>query len=428
MNPRTESARRWICPGIFLAVAAVLWARMPLMRDDSAWYVMLAEGLSEQVPLPFAARRLAPAAAGALAAGPFGLDVAAAFRLLGLAAAAVLVLSLSRIGRRLPHAPPWCAAILLTPLFGDLVSACCMPDLYLAAAAGLFFAAVSLRPTAGLVAVLPAVMICEHSALLLGAAAWVLRREGRTRTAAVLAAAAVARVAGAATFAPAGAGNVHALAGPVYLLLKIPFNLIRNLLGIELWIDTIDYIAEPVRTWTLPGRLSIGSVREIGFCGWRPDRPLWLLGHLLTMYGLLPGAWLWLRRRAPAATTALPTHLRMALAYGTAALVMAPALGAATDRLVGLAWPAFWIAVPAALSAAVGRGAPGRIPPLLLPLHLAVAWLPRAAGVFLDSPAAISAVAIAAAIPLHLLAARLLDRAASAAPGQGAFDRSPATT
>lgn len=398
------------------AVCAATWRDLPCRSDDYGWYQRLAAGRGEEVVRPFATRVLHPLAVrGVRAAGSLDLD--AAFRLVGIASVLVLCWA---VGRRL-RGPLWLAPLLLwSPLLLQLFRDHYLPDLWHAALLALLVLAWPARPAASLL-LLAALMLTRESTLLLAPFLAVqAAADGRRRLAAGVAAATAAGLAAVWWLLPAGQANVHAIGQGLYLALKVPFNLARNLFGLELWANTLDY-CQPRAVWPLPEWLRGGAVHTVGFCGFNALRPLALLVSWLTAFGLLPGlAWQAWRTRPRGRAGSLGAWLM----YGWAAFLIAPALGAATGRLVEYGWPAFWIAAPL-LAWPRLASAPARDLWRLAALHQAIAWLPELLRPLAPSEPARLALAVAAALVLHALAWKIYSRrprdaAPSAAPGAAA--------
>jgi len=169
-----------------------------------------------------------------------------------------------------------------------------------------------------------------------------------------------------------GLPNPEHLPGILYLALKLPFNFLRNVLGIEFVTDAIWY-CEPVVSWRVPDSLQIGNIRTIGLCRWNPNRALSTLGALLTIFGLWPTILLWAAR-----TRRLPKApwVTIALAYGTLAYLIGTSVGSGVFRLVSYGWPLIIVAIASFDQIAEKK----RALPLFLLLSvfsLAVAWLPE---------------------------------------------------
>ena len=355
---------------VTLVLTALVWPQLPFRSEDTSWYLMLARGDAQAVPDPFAGRLVHTSLAGSLASA--GLDLEWAFVAVAAVSVWLALLVVLLLHRRAGLPTGLSVAVVATWFTADLVRDASLPDASAAAwlAVMLLVLALARRRPAWLLLVIVPALLCRESLALFTAVVALLAWWRGARALAV----GVVLVTGAGLLLAShlsAAANVHGMEGPLYIALKFGFNLSRNLLGCELWVPTIEY-CEPVRTWTLPAWAPTGAVREVGVCGWNPQRPLWLLVAATGNFGVVP-AWLWARRRAVrAAWPTAPLWLQAALAYGLVALVIAPAAGTVLPRMVGYAWPAFWLATP------VLAGLPSRTdgPWRRLALgHAGAAWL-----------------------------------------------------
>jgi len=107
------------------------------------------------------------------------------------------------------------------------------------------------------------------------------------------------------------------------------------------------YPDPPVWKMSLPTWLQGGSVQEVGVYRFDLPLPLRTVSALLSTFGLLTVmAWYWLRKEGWSRLKQVPDAFRMAMIIGLAFFVLAPFSGRSVERLVGYAWPAFWLAVP----------------------------------------------------------------------------------
>jgi hypothetical protein len=125
------------------------------------------------------------------------------------------------------------------------------------------------------------------------------------------------------------------------VLSKVPWNLLRNVFGLDMWTNVNTACGTPV--WKHPFHL--GAVDAVGFCGISPLQPLLVLQGMVTTFGVLPvlAVWLWWRNRAWRSQSVL---LRFCLCYGAISFVLAPLIGVWFYRLFGYAWPLLLIGVP----------------------------------------------------------------------------------
>jgi hypothetical protein len=232
------------------------------------------------------------------------------------------------------------------------------------------------------------------------------------------------------------AGNIHQIDPVTYLLAKVPFNFLQNVMGVRLWSNT--YIPmhgdHPIVRWALPAwvRAHSGAITEIGINDLSPRFPANCLSGVLCGFGVLlttlakeiydkaraatlPIAGRWRRCRAIGRGFAdllakQPLALRVAGVYGIVTLLIVPLLGSAVLRYVFYAWPAFWLLGAKLfqrdyLSAPRNRRCLGA----LLIVHLALVWLPLAQGWRDANDRSFRPLAyLAAAVVLQYVAWRLL--------------------
>lgn len=391
---------------VTLVLTALVWPQLPFRSEDTSWYLMLARGDAQAVPDPFAGRLVHTTLAGALASA--GLDLEWAFVAVAAVSVWLTLLVVLLLHRRAGLPTTLSVAVVTTWFTADLIRDASLPDASAAAwlAVMLLVLALARRRPAWLLVVIVPALLCRESLALFTAMVALLAWWRGARALAV----GVVLVTGAGLLLAShlsDAANVHAMEGPLYIALKFGFNLSRNVLGCELWVPTIEY-CDPVRVWTLPAWAPTGAVREMGVCGWNPQRPLWLVIAWTGSFGVVP-AWLWARRRAVrAAWPTAPLWLQAALAYGLVALVIAPAAGTVLSRMVGYAWPAFWLAAPILSGLPTRAAGPWR---RLVVVHAAAAWLvPLLAEWRPESTPALLAAALLG-LGLNVWAARLMTTA-----------------
>jgi hypothetical protein len=177
-----------------------------------------------------------------------------------------------------------------------------------------------------------------------------------------------------------GGTNIHHMNGALYALLKAPYNVLKNVLGLLLITNTQVAVGDlsvtsrpPLQTYDLPQWLQLGEIRRI-YLYIHPIAPLSTLRTLLVSFGVLP--WVLLRRRGRLRGLLPPQTLPIGAAaiYGSLLFIFGAALGAGVERLMGGGWPAFLIATPLLLSAPLRSERRRR----LLALHVLLCWLPIA--------------------------------------------------
>lgn len=367
---------------LLAGATAATWHRLPENVADSAFYRELAHGAIDRVPEPFNRRILVPLVVrGLVGLGLFDTD--RSFVFCSVLALAIIASVVGCLAARETIHPFWIPAILATPYTLDIFAGAFLPDLFHAALLSAAILALVRKCFWGLATLLFLATLCRESTVL---AATVLVFLALRRRLMPLITGVASAVASALIFvgfltrhAP---GNGHGLPSAVYLAMKVPYNGLKNLLGIEFWSNSFTtlpawQVRNPVWTLSLPEQLRLGHVREIGLMPWIPVLAFDNTTLMLTLFGLWPAVCL----AAHGTLKPLPEKgaewndhwLQWCMVYGTIAFVAGPFLGASVSRLVGYGWPAFWLAGPVLLR----RLAPaGRLWALLTLGSLGVAWLP----------------------------------------------------
>jgi hypothetical protein len=194
------------------------------------------------------------------------------------------------------------------------------------------------------------------------------------------AAAAIIAIAIASAFGARGLPNDHHVNLLIFLLLKIPFEFARNVLGLYIVPSTLAHTVgnqcAPIFVVNLPKSMRIGGLTWVSYCGWRAELPLGTLSTLLSLFGVCPAVVLALALRRPDLRKILEQKwLAVALIYGVVAYLMGTSEGTAMDREIGSAWPLFWVALPALVGATISFTPPmlGR----LAAYNLIVSWMPH---------------------------------------------------
>ncbi len=337
---------QWMLAVACIALCCGLTVRLRYLGHgrglDGRWYVRIAEGDSAHTMQPFVSRQLGAQVAGALARA-FHTGVVPEFFVQAIVAM-VLTLGLVYWLAMRSWAPRWLlVAIAVAPFWAQQMEYFTLPDawyaLLLAALMGLlwmewFGAAAAM--------IFPLMLSRESTALVvvcLLVAGW-SRLRWRERVGAVLAAAAGSWVVG--RLAAGSLGNKEKLPEWAYLLLKMPWNLLRNVAGVQPWSNVYTEICAVPR-WQMG--VHLGSVRAVGVCGYSSAGLVeWATAAVLN-FGLLPVlvGWLWWRGRRWRGETVV---LRFALLYGALSFALAPALGTWVLRLAGYGWPLFFVALP----------------------------------------------------------------------------------
>jgi hypothetical protein len=309
---------------------------------DGPNYTAIAHGDSAHVMQPFVSRQLGAVVAGA-AAHLLHWTVEQAFFLQAVLALVFTLAILFAIVMK-TLAPRWMLlAIAVAPFWSPQVQYFTLPDAWYTALLAVLLVLLLLdRLGTAALMMFPLMLSRESTSLTLVCfliAGWKQMR-WRDRLAAVGAAGAGSWVVGRLT-AGSQANQEH-IPQAVYLLMKAPWNFLRNVVGVQPWSNVNTELCAVPR-YRLP--LHVGSMTAIGMCGFSAvGLKTWVVAIFLN-FGLLPVlvAVLWWRHRRRAERTVL---LKFALLYGGVSFVLAPMLGTWMIHLLGYGWPLFFVALP----------------------------------------------------------------------------------
>jgi hypothetical protein len=409
----------------------------PDMGEDSYSYRALALGQWAQVHQPFSARFLHPVLVQGLAHLTHR-PVDTIFLAVDVVCVPVTVFALATLLRRLAIPVLLLVPAVLGASLVQSIQLAFMPDLFYTLLLSGFLILLA-EDQIGLAAGGVVVLFCaRESTLVLGAVLVVLGRRAFPRRGGRLASLfAVATLVGFLLnrhVTNMSAGNMHHITGLTYMLGKVPYNFTKNILGIQVWFNTLIQTQgnHPMVRYSLPHRLQMGGISEVGISEISPLFPLrWLLSSACTFGVLLtvllhagrrawieagPRPWLARARRVFALLAAdQPFVLRVAGAYGIISFILVPVLGTATHRYVYYAWPAFWLT---ALALFVRNYLPESAPALaraghlliaLLVVHAVLIWLPVVPTPGMGPVLAVGG-ALGVAVILHIIAFTLLAR------------------
>lgn len=168
--------------------------------------------------------------------------------------------------------------------------------------------------------------------------------------------------------------NRHGISVGMLDALKIPYNFLLNICGLEFWTNTIaEFAGPPEWVRNLPSWVHLGNIHQIGFSGFHWDRPVRTLVVMASGFGLVPlVAW---RSTKQERMRGLSQRTDMAIAcvYGILMFILVPLQGTAPGRYILYAWPLFWIFGVAELEAAMP--AP-RKRVVIVVLSLCASWTP----------------------------------------------------
>lgn len=348
---------RWTLVGVMAAATAALAGLdqrgmgSPFGQPDAAFYVAMARGDRSALHQPFASRPLAPLVAHLLAVAGH-VSVETGFVILGWVSLLFTLATVFALASR-TASPRWVlGALSVVAFWPQLLRGLALPDLpYAALMACLLWCLTLEQPVAAALMLFPLMLARESTFLvllcLLGVAWRRLRLSG-----CVLAIAASVLASALVRHLTAGSGlNVEHLPAGLYLLAKVPWNLLRTL-GIDPWSNLYPYLcATPLRVFSV----HLGPLQSVGLCRVSTLGPTFAAAALLTTFGVLPVLCLAIIGRGMWARADLLA--RFCIVYGGMSFILAPALGTAQARLFGYAWPLWLVALPALLPATEGVAA-----------------------------------------------------------------------
>ena len=312
------------------------------IAGDARFYLGIATGDYNQVMQPFASRQL-----GALVVvGLMRLlhcTVETGFVLEGTASIVFTLVAIYYLALK-TTAPRWFLFAMAFVVFWPfLVQDLVLPDLWYSALLALLLLLLEGEyMLAAAVMMFPLMLSRESTSLTLVCfliAAW-KRLRWTDRVVAVLSA-----LAGSVMvkhLAARAQPNSEHLPASIYMLAKVPWNFMNNVFGLVPWSNVnTQFCAVP--RWAF--HVHLGQVQAIGICGFSVTGWIDISEAVLSEFGLLPLllGFLWWRTRKLNPPSVL---LRFTLLYGVASLVLAPALGTWFARLIGYAWPIFFVALP----------------------------------------------------------------------------------
>jgi hypothetical protein len=309
---------------------------------DSGQYMDIARLDTAHVGLPFASRQLGGLVVHAFMV-VFHLSIRPAFQLQAAISFATMLTVLYWLLAQ-TSAPRWMLfALALLPYWAGQMQYFVLPDVFYSALVSLLLLFLARRQMlAAALMMFPLMLARESTSLTLvcfliavwGSLRWL------HRLTAVVGVLAAAKVVGYLTrFSPP---NVEHLPPVLYMIAKVPWNLLRNIVGAMPW-SNVNTDLCTVPRWS--ESFNFGRIHAVGVCGFDHVGQLALVAAILTQFGLLPMllAQLWFRHRRFAGRSPL---LRFSLLYGAASFVMAPLIGNWMSHLTGYAWPLFMVAPP----------------------------------------------------------------------------------
>ena len=337
----------------YLLVASALAALISVCANPGIYepylegqaYLQMAQGRPETAYNYYAGRMLHPFAARMLAAvAP--MDLRRAFFVVAVISLFALCVFLSLYAFKLKLNPLLLIPLVSVPAVITLYQGYYFQDLFHAMLTAAFFVLYSYSAWAALPILLLLHLTRESTVLL---SIWLVAMSLRRRSwALAFGVAAVAIIGMSATNAAVHAAlpNKHGINMLEMYALKVPYAFCNNILGLVFWTDTnaATINCVPSRVFNVAGHL--GSIRQVGFCGFQPQLIIATLAAFLAPFGVEPAI---LARLVRGRSRALLEHdnvFHTAFGYGATCLVLAPLVGTSPARYFLYAWPLYWLALP----------------------------------------------------------------------------------
>jgi hypothetical protein len=327
---------------IYLAIYNVSLRESVFIAGDARFYLGIAMGDYRQVMQPFASRQLGALVVAALA-HVMHWTVERAFMEQGTLSLIVMLVAIYYLALN-TKAPRWLLlAIAVVPFWGPFLENLVLPDLWYSALLALVLLMLAGEHMLGASLMMFPLMLSRESTsltlicFLIACWGWMRWRD---RIVAV-----VSAIAGSVLVSHLAARaqpNFEHLPPSIYMLAKVPWNFMRNVLGMVPW-SNVNTEFCTVPAWTM--QVHLGRLHAVGICGFSLAGWVEMFQSILNDFGLLPllVAVFWWRCRKLAIKNVL---LRFTLLYGGISLLLAPVLGTWFARLLGYAWPLFFVALP----------------------------------------------------------------------------------
>ncbi|MFA4901967.1 MAG: hypothetical protein WC600_04400 [Desulfobaccales bacterium] len=397
---------------IFSLILAIAWQYIYDYHIDSFFYNALAKG--EAVKKPFSGRIFYPTIAHLLQRLS-GLSLDHAFVLANSIGLLMLLLTVTAIIKSITSYAVIAIPLLFTPFLIRSLSLVFLPDLFSAGLTGLFFYLLYRSYFWPSLSILLLIYLARENAifLCLSLAAMGLCKY-RLRWAVAGIAVLLMGIVITSWAGRHGLPQEYQMNFLLYLALKLPKNLLYNLSGILIWTNVYPDVGHPYFLITLPGWLPLGKLHTIGITPMQPLVTLNTIMLLLTTFGVAPSLLgLELAKHWKQIFAEDQFWLQVAIIYGVSSFLVGIAVSYDVIRLLGYAFPAFWLALPALLL----RYSTFSLSSLakLLCYQVVACWLPWILGIpwFVDKVAMDSPipflVAIFGSMILHFLAVRTVN-------------------
>jgi hypothetical protein len=351
-----------------VAVAAGLAMDGIYTQSDTTHYLNLAAG--RPAMLPFASRQLGPLVVRGLSHLP-GVTIERGFLIEGLAALVFFFCTVMFLLVR-SGAQRWMIAAIAGMFFwAEQFNALVLPDIFYGALLCGFL--LLLRKgwvIAAALMMLPLAVARESTVLTLVCfllAGWKLLRWREILTAVGSFAGGMLAVKGLAANALA---NHEHISSALYLFAKMPWNFLKNFLGLNPWANV--YPACAVPAWQ--HAVHLGPLQAVGYCGFEVWLPVRLAGAALAGFGLLPLLVFRVRRVGQWVGGREDLMVRFCLLYGVVSFCLAGALGDRVLRLFEYGWPLFLVALPVGLGRLAVGFRSAALAVAFVGVHLVITW------------------------------------------------------
>jgi hypothetical protein len=334
----------------FVALAIVAVFRLPAVSFDDSQYIAMAEGRFEQIMAPFSGRVLVPYLSAAVHS-IFGFPIAFGFSAIALAGVVLLLVGIHCVYRQYGVGSyAWLPATLAVPWMVDALRDPYLPDTLVMGLTCTFLLLLSIRNAAswlfaGMVAVL-LILARETGLILVLLAIGFALLQRRWSFAAMLAGLTFGGLIALKHIAKS-APNIHDMNGLLYLVLKIPVNLLGNVAGVQFWLNDMAWCDHPLMTVHVGAAAAsfFGKINTIGVCAPNVMAPIATAALVLSIFGVLPGLALALMRRNRQVLIKDP-WLSLVVLYGGTMFVLGTCTGASVYRLLTYGWPLFIFGIP----------------------------------------------------------------------------------
>ncbi len=337
-------------------------------QADSDWYRALAQGQFDKVIQPFASRGLEPFLVRVIDhISNFNVDVT--FAVLSSISLLTCFWALILLLPNTPSKLLWISGILFSPVWTTLFHAFLLPDIFHAALLSIFCVFLKKeRYMESALMFVPMFAARESTVLILAIFLICLLGRAKFKIAMVAVTSSLLGIGLEKWLVLGTRGNRHNISQFAYLIGKLPFNLLKNVFGVQLWSNTILSSYRPSHVFHLPNWHIFGDISVIGLGKWEPFLPIGTVLLWLGTFGILPAVLLTATRGGFKSYPRLSIFLNFCILYGASAFLAGPALGASVYRLVAYGWPAFTCGLPQLRPNLFENRR------ILLVVHLAASW------------------------------------------------------